>query len=41
MTTQNQTENDILRAIVRKGALSDLCKELNAPIVASPSPTKA
>jgi len=41
MTTQNQTENDILRAIVRKGALADLCKELNTAIQSSPSPAKA
>ena len=32
------TENDILKALVRKGALSEMIKELNAYILSSPSP---
>jgi len=32
----HQTENDILKALVRKGALSEICKELNTSILSSP-----
>ena len=33
------TENDILKSLVRRGALTDLCKELNTQILSSPRDT--
>ena len=30
------TENDILKALVRKGALTEICKDLNTQIISSP-----
>ena len=36
MTTSVLTENDILKGLVRRGAVSDLCKELNTQIPSSP-----
>jgi len=36
MATKRMNESDILKAIVRKGALTDLCRELNTYILSSP-----
>lgn len=36
MATKQLNEQDILKSLVRKGALFDICKELNTQIVSSP-----
>jgi len=36
MAAASQTENDILKSLIRKGALTELCKELNTQILTSP-----
>ena len=36
MAATSLTENEILKALVRKGALTELCKELNTQILSSP-----
>lgn len=40
MATSLLTENDILKSLVRRGAISDLCKELNINIMSSPRAEK-
>ena len=40
MATSTLTENDILKTLVRRGAVSELCKELNAQILSSPRADK-
>ena len=36
MAASSLTENDILKGLVRKGAMTELCKELNAQLITSP-----
>lgn len=36
MAAASITENDILKSLIRKGALTELCKELNTQILTSP-----